>query len=177
MITNYLAAHHLRLADLAGIAAVRFVIFSTVWFLLTGSEMKSWLVGIPAVFFAVGLSLYLSPPGCGKLSFVGGCFFIPFFLRQSFLSGIDVMRRTLSPQRLINPGLVSYTTTLPPGAPLIFFVNTISLLPGTLSADLQGNTVTIHTIDQDLPIWTNIQNLEGRIAVLFNQHEPKENNL
>lgn len=48
-----------------------------------------------------------------------------------------------------------------------FFVNTISLLPGTLSADIQDDNVTIHIIDIDTPFWPNIHNLEWRIAYLF----------
>ena len=77
------------------------------------------------------------------------------------------MRRALSPRQLLNPGLVSYTTLLPEGTARIFFVNTISLLPGTLSADLDGNRVTIHTLDQSLPIWANIQRLEYHVGALM----------
>jgi len=146
---------------------LRFLLFSAVWLVLTGSEAESWIIGFPAIVCAVFLSLKLSPSSHISLSFVGICSFIPFFLRQSSLSGIDVMRRALSRRLAVNPGLVSYTTFLPEGAPRIFFVNTISLLPGTLSADLQGNTVTVHTIDKNIPIWANMQNLELRIAILW----------
>ncbi|MEA2115747.1 MAG: cation transporter, partial [Thermodesulfobacteriota bacterium] len=58
-------------------------------------------------------------------------------------------------------------TLLPEGSARIFFVNTISLLPGTLSADLNGNRVTIHTLDRGLPIWANIQGLEYHVAALM----------
>ncbi len=146
---------------------VRFLLFSLVWTTLTGFDGASWIIGFPAVSLAVWVSLALSPASGCSLSLAGIFSFIPFFLRQSALSGIDVMRRTLSPPLLINPGLVSYTTYLPEGLARIFFVNTISLLPGTLSADLTGNKVTIHTIDRELPIWANIQNLELRIAILL----------
>jgi len=156
-----------RLLNLGQRALIRVLLFSLVWFVLTGSEAASWIVGGPAVLLAVGLSLLLAPSSCWSLSLVGACRFIPFFLRQSTLGGVDVMRRALSPRPLVNPGLVSYATFLPAGGPRIFFVNTISLLPGTLSADLQEDTVLVHTMDKDLPIWTNIQNLEWRIAALF----------
>ena len=77
------------------------------------------------------------------------------------------MRRALSFQQLLDPGLVSYATLLPEGSARIFFVNSISLLPGTLSAELQGNRVTIHTLDRGLPIWANIQKLEYHVAALM----------
>ena len=145
----------------------RFLLFSVVWFILTGSEFESWVIGFPAIVCAVLLSLKLSPSSHVSLTFAGICSFIPFFIRQSALSGIDVMRRALSRRLAVNPGLVSYTTFLPEGSARIFFVNTISLLPGTLSADLQGNRVTVHTIDKNLSIWANMQSLELRIAILW----------
>lgn len=80
---------------------------------------------------------------------------------------MDVMRRALSFHQLLDPGLVSYTTFLPEGTARILFINTISLLPGTLSAELHGNRVIIHTLDRGLPIWANIQGLEYHIAALM----------
>lgn len=145
----------------------RFLLFSIVWSILTSSNAESWIIGFPAIVCSVFLSLKLSPPSHVSLSFIGICSFIPFFIRQSALSGIDVMRRALSRPLAVNPGLVSYTTFLPEGSARIFFVNTISLLPGTLSADLQGSKVTVHTIDRNLAIWANMQNLELRIAILW----------
>ncbi len=87
------------------------------------------------------------------------------------------MRRALSFQQLLDPALVSYTTLLPEGSARIFFVNTISLLPGTLSAELRGNQVTIHTLDQGLPIWANIQRLEYHVAMMMNNKDEREGNL
>lgn len=145
----------------------RFLVFCVTWFLLTGTDLESWILGIPAVLIAVFLSLKLAPSSYWPLSLTGALRYIPYFLHQSVLGGFDVMRRALSPHLPINPGLVIYETFLPTGAPRILFVNTISLLPGTLSADLQGNIVTVHTIDQDRPVWRGIQNLEWRIAALF----------
>ncbi len=146
---------------------VRFVVFSLLWYILTGSDKASWIIGVPAVLFASALSLMLAPSYQYRISPIGVFCFIPFFLQQSFHGGIDVMRRALSSRQLLDPGLVSYTTLLPEGPARIFFVNTISLLPGTLSADLHGSQVTIHTLDRGLPIWANIQGLEYHVAALM----------
>ena len=145
----------------------RFVVFSFLWFALAGSDKASWIIGVPAVLFASALSLMLASSFPLRISFACALRFIPFFLRQSFSGGVDVMRRALSFQQLLDPGLVSYTTLLPEGSARIFFVNSISLLPGTLSAELQGNRVTIHTLDRGLPIWANIQKLEYHVAALM----------
>lgn len=144
-----------------------FVVFSLLWFLLTGPEKTSWFIGLPTVFFATALSLKLAPSSRCRISPANALRFIPFFLSQSFLGGIDVMRRALSPPRFLKPRLVCYTTFLPEGSARIFFVNTISLLPGTLSAKLQANNVTIHILDQDPSILNNIQSLEQYIDALI----------
>ena len=156
---------------------LRILFFSSVWFTLTGVDITSWIVGGPAVLIASGLSLILAPPSQYRISLVGVFRFIPFFLRQSLHGGIDVMRRALSSRQLLDPGLVSYTTFLPEGSARILFANTISLLPGTLSAELHGNSVTIHTLDRGLPIWANIQGLEYHIAALMRISPEKMKNL
>lgn len=167
MPENNHIAYYCKVPTLSRRIWARFLFFSLIWFILTGSEVYSWILGLPAVALAVYISITLSYSSYCSISLLGALGFIPFFLRQSSHSGIDVMRRSLSFHIVINPGLVSYSTFLPEGAPRTFFVNTISLLPGTLSADLQEDTVVVHTIDKDLAIWANIQNLEFRIALLF----------
>lgn len=159
--------HCCRHPGLAHQAVVRLLIFSLTWLVLTDFDRASWVIGLPAILFAVGLSLVLAPASRWPLSAKGVSLFIPFFLWQSTLGGIDVMRRALAPRLSINPGMLPYVTFLPEGGPRILFVNTISLLPGTLSAQLLGNTVTIHTIDTTLPTILHIKDLELRVAALF----------
>ena len=155
----------------------RFVIFSLLWYALTGSDRLSWIIGIPAISLATFLSLKLASSSPLKISLNGLLHFIPFFLLQSFRGGIDVMRRALSFKQCLDPGLVAYTTLLPEGSARIFFVNTISLLPGTLSAKIRGNQVTIHTLDKGLPVWANIQRLEYHVAALMGKTVEKKDNL
>jgi multicomponent Na+:H+ antiporter subunit E len=154
------------LASLARGGLFRLAVFSFLWYALAGSDSLSWVIGIPAVLSVTVLSMMLASPSPLIIHPVGLLCFIPFFLYQSFRGGIDVMRRALSFRQRLNPGLISYTTLLPEGSARTLFVNTISLLPGTLSAELQGSEVTIHTLDQSMPVWANIQRLEYRIAAL-----------
>lgn len=157
---------------------LRFIIFALLWYVLAGSDKQSWLIGIPAVLLATFLSLQLASSSSPlKISLYGLLHFIPFFLLQSFRGGIDVMRRALSFRQCLNPGLISYTTLLPKGSARIFFVNIISLLPGTLSAKLRGNQVTIHTLDKGFPVWANIQRLEYHVAALMGKSGKKKDEL
>ncbi|HHO48838.1 MAG TPA: cation transporter [Desulfobacteraceae bacterium] len=140
--------------------------YTLVWFILAGAEPSSWIIGIPAVLLAVAVSLFLSPGPGLSLSLAGLLLFIPFFIVQSVMSGVDVMRRTFSPVPRIRPGMVAYRTTLE-GSGRILLANVISLQPGTLSADLREETILIHVLDTEMPVEENIRALERRIARIF----------
>ena len=47
------------------------------------------------------------------------------------------------------------------------FVNSISLLPGTLSADLHGNTVRIHALDTRADIELELSRLQDKVARVY----------
>lgn len=145
----------------------RLVIFSLLWYILAGTDTLSWVIGAPAVLSTTSLSLLLAPTVPLHISLYGLFRFIPFFLYQSIRGGIDVMHRALSFQQKLDPGLVSYTTLLPAGSARVFFVNSISLLPGTLSAELFEDQVIVHTLDQGQPVWANLQRLEYHVAALM----------
>ena len=148
-------------------SAKRLAIYGFIWFILAGTDPASWSLGVPAILAATFWGSFLAPERSWPISPIGGINFLLFFLRQSFQSGIDVMHRAIAPRLLINPGLVTYDSLLPEGTPLILFANTISLLPGTLSAELEDRTITIHTLDNKQPIWALLQNLEWHVATLF----------
>lgn len=145
----------------------RVVFFALVWHLLAGADPKSWFIGLPACLAAACLSRILAPKDCQPPCIRGGLRFLPYFLIQSITSGIDVLCRTLAPTPRITPGFLSFTTWLPPGSPRVLFANTISLLPGTLSVDLDGDLLTIHALDLTAPVTTSLAELEIRVADVF----------
>ena len=146
----------------------RLLFFASVWLVLAGQETLSWFVGLPAVFLATALSLFLAGPAF-FLSVRGFLRFFPYFLGQSFVSGLDVMIRVCSPGPRIDPGFLTYTTRLAPGPAQTFFANVISLLPGTLSAELRENQLTIHCLDCSGSALEQVQEMESRVAYLFCQ--------
>ncbi len=156
-------------AGAAGIGNIltSLIFFSVVWFILTGEDQHSWFLGVPAILLAVLVSRALGGGKSRSVDLLGFMRFAPYFLGQSLMSGIDVLRRTFAPKPRINPGIIHYTTFLPQGKGRILLANTISLMPGTLSADLQEDLIIVHTLDVDLPVEDGIQQLEARIALFF----------
>jgi len=148
----------------------RLVLFALVWLVLVGTDPVSWVIGVPAVLFATVAAARLSRlvgTDPRPLPLLG---FVPFFLWESILGGIDVARRVLGPKLLIDPALVSYRPRIKEPAALVAFLDTLSLLPGTLSADFRDDILYVHTLEASPSVLAGITHLEQRIARLFGQH-------
>lgn len=144
---------------------LRAVLFVLMWWILTDGAMDSWLVGAPAVLFATLVSVLLLPPFSWSLT--GVVRFVPFFLWHSLRGGVDVARRALHPRLLISPGMYDHRWRLPSGLPRVFMANVVSLLPGTLSAELDEEYLRVHVLDQTGNFASELTMIELRVARLF----------
>ena len=63
------------------------------------------------------------------------------------LSGRHVAYLILHPRLPIEPALIRYTTGLEDPVAIVILGNSITLTPGTITADVQGNELTIHAMD------------------------------
>lgn len=143
----------------------RGILFSLIWWSLTDGATSSWWVGVPVVLLAVITSATLLP----SAPFVWYEFlrFVPFFLMRSLLGGADVAWRAFHPGMPIAPDLVEYPLRLPSGLPQVFMANTVSLLPGTLSAVLDQNVLTVHVLDNRKAVLAELASLEHSVARMF----------
>jgi multicomponent Na+:H+ antiporter subunit E len=146
----------------------RALVFALLWWILTQGAINSWLVGVPVVVLAVLASKQLLPVVSWSLS--GIVRFIPFFLWRSLYGGVDVARRALHPKLPISPGLFDYRWRLPPGLPRVFMANTVSLLPGTLSAELGEEYLHVHVLDRSGDFIPELSIVEEHVARLFGLH-------
>lgn len=73
--------------------------------------------------------------------------YLPLFVWQLILANFDVARRVISPNIPLNPGFVKITTDLKGDFAKLALANSITLTPGTLSVDISGNDLYIHTVD------------------------------
>lgn len=140
-------------------------LFSLIWWVLTNGATTSWWIGVPAVLLAVVVSVALLP----ATPFVWYEFlrFVPFFLMRSLLGGADVAWRAFHPGMSIAPDLIEYSLRLPPGLPQVFMANTVSLLPGTLSAALDRSVLKVHVLDSRRGVLTELEAMEQSVARIF----------
>ena len=143
----------------------RTALFLFMWWVLTDGSASSWQVGVPAVLLATVSSLAFVPPS--SLIWLEFLRFLPFFFSRSLLGGLDVAWRALHPRMPIAPDLVEYELQLPPGLAQVFMSNTVTLLPGTLSASIDQDVLTVHVLKQRVGLREEIKAVEQRVARVF----------
>jgi len=73
--------------------------------------------------------------------------YIPYFLWAMIMANLDVAYRVLHPKRPINPGIVECRTVLKNDVGKLALANSITLTPGTITLDVDGDKYFIHWID------------------------------
>ncbi len=72
--------------------------------------------------------------------------YIPYFLWAMIMANLDVAYRVLHPKRPIRPGVVKCRTVLKTDAGKLALANSITLTPGTITLDVDGESYFIHWI-------------------------------
>lgn len=144
---------------------MRLAVFAAAWWAVTEGSAASLAIGVPAVLGALLLSMRLRPSQVIRPA--GLLRFLPMFLWRSLAGGVDVAARALAPQLPLKPTLVEYRTSLKAGLPRVTFANVISLLPGTLSADLNDDVLCLHVLFDAAADPQELRRLEAAVAGLF----------
>lgn len=137
------------------------------WLLLTRSDPASFLIGLPVIAAALHAARRLSHATESTLSIRGLLGFIPFFIAESLRGGWNVAMATLSPRMRLAPTMIEYGIDLEDERSLLLFANCVSLLPGTLAADLEGRRLKVHVLDDRTAARKELKRLERRIGRIF----------
>ena len=75
--------------------------------------------------------------------------YLPYFFYYCFKANFDVAMRVVHPDVPIRPGIVKVRTTLTGEMAKTFLANSITLTPGTLTIDVDGQDLYVHWINID----------------------------
>ncbi len=123
----------------------------TVWVLLNGFAAGDLLL---AAFFAIGIPVLIAPL-CPKEPVANQPLKVTMYalhlLADIVKSNFDVAIRVLQSNKTLKPGMIAYHLELQGELPLTILSSTISLTPGTLSADFSKNKsiLYIHVLHLD----------------------------
>ena len=145
--------------------SLRLSLFLIIWIVLTNGDVSSLWIGLPATVLAVVTSIKLIPPL--KWNFNAFLKFIPFFFKHSLIGGFDVMWRVFHPTLPINPDIVRYRLRIAEGFAQDIMVDAISLLPGTLSVEVEDNVLIIHALNVENDIQREVSLIESHLSEIF----------
>ena len=146
---------------------IPFIFLTILWSIIAKGALSSWVVGLPCIVAAVVAYQRLRVDGKPALQIRLIPGFSVWFLWHSLRGGIDVAWRALQPKVQLQPGFLHYRLTLPPGPARLFLVNVVSLLPGTLSADIEGDVLVLHALDTGSDVTTEVHEAETRVSALY----------
>jgi multicomponent Na+:H+ antiporter subunit E len=145
----------------------RSALFAGLWWLLSDGRADSWGVGSVSILAATTLSLRLLPPVPTYVSRIGLLRFVFFFFVQSLRGGIQVAWFALRPRLGLRPGIHEISLRLPEGIGRVLLANTLSLLPGTLSVELEGSRLCLHVLDEQAQTEADVRHAEARVAQML----------
>lgn len=92
--------------------------------------------------------------------------YLGVFIKELIMANIDVAKRVIDPKLPINPGIVAIKTNLKQDYKKLILANSITLTPGTITMDVQNDTLFIHWIDVTT---TDIKEASKEIAGSFEE--------
>ena len=152
-------------------AVISLILGMMIWLGLNGIVSRAVLlagitVTVITSFFYIGTGVFRDVRLSPKALFALIAWLVVFFI-ELIKSNIDVMSRVITPKVRINPAIVEVKTGLKSPLGRLALANSITLTPGTLTADIEGDTLYIHWIDATD---VDIEGATRKIVSKFEKH-------
>ncbi|UCE72553.1 MAG: Na+/H+ antiporter subunit E [Nitrospiraceae bacterium] len=95
--------------------------------------------------------------------------YVPWLLYQIILSNIHVASLVLSPGMPIDPKIIRYKTKLKSELSLVTFANSITLTPGTITADIVDGEYYVHALSKKVADDLMAGEMEDKVAQIFEE--------
>lgn len=146
------------------------LILWTFWMILVGRlDVGSIVVGLGV---AVGLSLLnrdLAPSGAGRMprgAFWGLAVFMGGLILEVIKANVQVAAIVLTPRLPITPTIATFRTRLTSDIGRMALGNSITLTPGTLTIDVDGDTFVVHALTRNYAQALGERRLERSLAAV-----------
>lgn len=147
--------------------AIGAALLAVIWAALARGGPGWLLAGAVAVAAATITLRTTAPPAGTRLRWGRLPRFVAFFVVHSIRGGLDVARRIVSPDMRLQPGCITLPTALPTEGARVLLALAAGLMPGTLVARLDGDTLTLHALDLSASVEEETRRLEREIGALF----------
>lgn len=145
------------------------------WLVMSGKlEVFHIITGILAVSFVVWLDRRLGPLSTDEETlslhahFLKLPVYLPWLAWQMILSSYHIGKVILVPRHRIHPMMLKFDSKMPSHAARVVLGNSITLTPGTLTLDIQGDTFWVHSLDEVSAKGLLAGDMQKRVGRLFN---------
>jgi len=154
------------------------------WLLLSG-KLDAFHVGA-GVASALGIAyascyLYAVAPSIGPkghhpfaaLPWLRIAIYLPWLSWQIVLAAFQIARIVMSPKLVIEPKLFRFTAPLPHNLARATLANSITLTPGTVTIDVQGDTYLVHGLTVEASeelVSTEPKSMQARVGAVFHRN-------
>ncbi len=144
-----------------------------LWFLLTGTLtfdelIAGALVSSIVAFLTLERTSIFSSLKIGFQTPVSLLLYLFEFYKALVVANFDMARRVVTPSLPINPDIIMVKTGLQSDLGKMLLANSITLTPGTLSVDVDGDEIMVHWID--CPPGCDSRQATELIAASFEKH-------
>jgi multicomponent Na+:H+ antiporter subunit E len=160
-------------------ALVLFVLLLGFWQILSWRIDPLFMVlGVASAAIITAFSVWLLEQVIGhreeepRISLVWLLAYLAWLLPRIFASGFAVARVVLDPRRSPQPGVVRFSTSLRSPAARTMLANSITLTPGTITLNVDGDEYTVHAFTVDAVTDLAQAAMQARIARAF--HVPPD---
>jgi multicomponent Na+:H+ antiporter subunit E len=98
--------------------------------------------------------------------------YLPWLFYKIVQSSLHLTKLILDPALPIEPQLVSVESKLNHHAAIVLFGNSITLTPGTITAEVERNNLVVHAIDKVSRQDLESREMELKIAEVFKDEKP-----
>ena len=169
-----------QLKNITSVKRAQVILFVTLfifWIMLNGTlSVDTLIIGAAAslvltILFHNGLSFF-TELRTGPRAFVTGLRFVGYFSKELLKSNLKLGAIVLSPSLPINPGIVKVRTKLQSRMGRLMLANSITLTPGTLTVELDGewlyvHWVTVESTDIDAATAEIVAGFESYLEVMY----------
>lgn len=135
-------------------------------------------------FFHLGMGVFLSFLvawiNSGHSSFVPRfrlwgkiLWYLPWLFTRIVHSSLHLTKLILHPRLPIHPRLIQYESKLQELPAVVLLGNSITLTPGTITAEVNGQLLLVHAVDEVSGEDVTSRRLEAKIADVFGEEGPQ----
>jgi multicomponent Na+:H+ antiporter subunit E len=146
--------------------------FFALWLLLSQSYNAFHMVlGFFVSFGVALLNTEHGKPSSEKIRWFRMLAYVPWLVSRIIQSGIHLSYLILHPRLPIDPKLIRHQTSLKGEAGIVLFGNSITLTPGTITAEVNSNELLVHAMDDASADDVTSLRMEQKVAGIFRVRE------